>query len=58
LPVRDPQAPENVVVLDDITLCYVKANATLHACKAGLAATLRCMLDTEMPESGADEFAS
>lgn len=57
LPAGDPEAYENVVVLDDVTPCYVKANAALHACKAGLGAALRCMLDTEMPEYGADGFA-
>ena len=36
LPAGDPEAYENVIVLDDVTPCYVKANAALHACKAGL----------------------
>ena len=49
LPAGDPQAHENVVVLDDVAPCYVKANVALRACKAGLAAALHCMLDTEMP---------
>jgi hypothetical protein len=57
LPAGDPEAHENVVVLDDVTPCYVKANAALHACKAGLEAALHCMLDTETPEYGADGFA-
>ena len=46
LPAGDQEACENVVVLDDVTPCYVKANAALH-----------CLLDTEMPEYGADGFA-
>jgi hypothetical protein len=57
LPAGDPEAYENVVVLDDVTPCYVKANAALHACKAGLGAALHCMLDTETPEYGTDGFA-
>jgi hypothetical protein len=57
LPAGDPDAYENIVVLDDVTPCYVKANAALHACKAGLEAALHCMLDIEMPEYGADGFA-
>jgi hypothetical protein len=57
LPAGDQEACENVVVLDDVTPCYVKANAALHACKAGLEAALHCLLDTEMPEDGADGFA-
>jgi hypothetical protein len=40
LPLGDQQAGDNVVVLDDITPCYVKANAALHACKAGLGVAL------------------
>jgi hypothetical protein len=48
LPAGDPDAYENIVVLDDVTPCYVKANAALHACKAGLEAALHCMLDIEM----------
>ena len=58
LPAGDPEAYENVVVLDDVTPCYVKANAALHACKAGLGAALHCMRDTETPEYGADGFAA
>jgi hypothetical protein len=55
LPAGDPEAYENVVVLDDVTPCYVKANNALHVCKAGLVAALHCVL--EMPEYGADGFA-
>jgi hypothetical protein len=57
LPAGDPEAYENVFVLDDVTPCYVKANAALHACEAGLGAALHCMLDTETSEYGADGFA-
>ncbi len=46
LPAGDPEAYENVIVLDDVTPCYVKANAALHACKAGLEVALHCMLDS------------
>ena len=57
LPAGDPEAYENVIVLDDVTPCYVKANAALHACNAGLEVALHCMLDTELPKYRADGFA-
>jgi hypothetical protein len=47
LAARDPQAFENVVVLDDVTPCYLKANAALHTCRAGLEAALHFLTDTE-----------
>ena len=40
LPLGGQEAGDNVIVLDDITPCYVKANAALHACKAGLGVAL------------------
>ena len=40
LPLGGQEAAGNVIVLDDITPCYVKANAALHACNAGLAVAL------------------
>jgi hypothetical protein len=57
LPASDPEDYENIVVLDDVTPCYVKANAALHACEAGLGAALHCMLDTETSQYGTDRFA-
>ena len=40
LPLGGQEADGNVIVLDDITPCYMKANAALHACKAGLGIAL------------------
>jgi len=57
LPAGDPEAYEDVVVLDDVTPCYMKANAALHACQAGLGSALHCLLDAETSEYGADGFA-
>lgn len=57
LPAGDPAAYEDVVVLDDVTPCYMKANAALHACQAGLGSALHCLLDAETSEYGADGFA-
>jgi hypothetical protein len=40
LPLAGQEIGDNVHVLDDITPCYLKANAALHACKAGLGVAL------------------
>jgi hypothetical protein len=40
IPFGGQEARGNVIVLDDITPCYMKANAALHACKAGLGIAL------------------
>ena len=50
-------AIDNVIVLDDITPCYVKANAVLQACKAGLGAALNSLAGTEPPDLRMVEFA-
>ena len=50
LPLGDQEAGDNVIVLDDITPCYVKANAALHACKAGLGVALHFLSGAEPPE--------
>jgi hypothetical protein len=42
----------NVVVLDDITPCYVTASAVLNTCNAGLGVALRCLLDTRTSRRG------
>jgi hypothetical protein len=47
LPLDDLEACDNVVVLDDVTPCYVEANATLNACRAGLGVALHRLLDTD-----------
>jgi hypothetical protein len=40
------EAYDNVVVLDDVTPCYLRANAALNACNTGLAVALDSLLDT------------
>ena len=47
LPLGDLEAYDNVVVLDDVTPCYVQANATLKTCRAGLGVALHRLLDTD-----------
>jgi hypothetical protein len=44
----------NVVVLDDITPRYVRANAALTACNAGLGAALQVLLDAGPSRHGAE----
>jgi hypothetical protein len=40
----------NVVVLDDVTPCYIKVNAALNACNTGLGVALHLLLDTRTPK--------
>jgi hypothetical protein len=47
LPLGGQEAGGNVIVLDDITPCYVKANAALHACNAGLGVALHFLAGAE-----------
>ena len=47
LPLVGQEVAGNVIILDDITPCYVKANAVLHACKAGLGAALHSLSGAE-----------
>ena len=51
LPSSGQEAGDNVIVLDDITPCYVKANAALHACKAGLGVALHFLSGAEPQDS-------
>jgi hypothetical protein len=39
-----PDVHEDTVILDDITPCYLSANAALNACHAGLAVALHGLL--------------
>lgn len=48
----------NIVVLDDVTPCYVKANAALNACNSGLSAALHFLLDTRATQHVAGELAA
>jgi hypothetical protein len=56
LPLGVQDTGDNVIVLDDITPCYVKANAALHACKAGLGIALHFLAGTEPSDSRVVEF--
>jgi hypothetical protein len=56
LPLGSQDAGDNVIVLDDITPCFVKANAALHACKAGLGVALDFLAGTEPPIARVVEF--
>jgi hypothetical protein len=47
LPPDELEAYDDVVVLDDVTPHYVRANTALNACRAGLGVALHCLLDTE-----------
>ncbi len=57
LPLGGREAGDNVIVLDDITPCYVKANAVLQDCKAELGAALHSLWGAEPPDSRVVEFA-
>ena len=50
------EAAGNVFVLDDVTPRYVKANAALHACNAGLGEALHYLLDARAARHGSGEF--
>ena len=41
----DPDDAADVVVLDDVTPCYAKANAALIACNVNLSTALQSLLD-------------
>ena len=43
---------DNIVVLDDVTPRYVKANAALSACRTNLAAALDALQDRLPPQRG------
>jgi hypothetical protein len=57
LPLAAQETGDNVIVLDDITPCYLKANAALHACRAGLGVALHFLVDAEPSHSQLVEFA-
>jgi hypothetical protein len=56
-PLGNEELGGNVVVLDDVTPCYIRVNAALNACNAGLGVALHLMLDTRMPKHGTGEPA-
>jgi len=53
----DDDASSNVIVLDDVTPCYVKASAALKACDANLGIALDFLQDSRRSKRGAKEFA-
>ena len=57
LPLAGQEVGDNVIVLDDITPCYLKANAALHACRAGLGVALHSLSGAERPDSTMVELA-
>jgi hypothetical protein len=48
----------NVYVLDDVTPRYVKANAALNACNAGLGVALHCLLDAPATRHETSDFTA
>ncbi len=50
-------AASNVFVLDDVTPRYVKANAALDACNAGLGVALHYLLDAQTARHETSDFA-
>ena len=50
----DQNNAANVVVLDDVTPCYAKANAALIACNASLGSALQSLLDTSRQFTAAE----
>src|SRR5215472_13734210 len=47
---------DNIVVLDDVTPRYVKANSALNACATGLAAALDALQGAAQPRCGTAEI--
>src|ERR1700753_1394316 len=56
LPLASQEVADNVIVLDDITPCYLKANAALRACKAGLGVALDSLSGGQSSSSRIIEF--
>ena len=53
----NPETAADIAVLDDVTPCYVQANAALSACNASLGVALHLLRDirASKPEAGAAE---
>jgi hypothetical protein len=56
-PLGNQEIAGNIIVLDDVTPRYVKANATLSTCNAGLGVALHFLLDTRASRHGTGGFA-
>jgi hypothetical protein len=57
VPAVDPEIYDNVILLDDVTPCYLEANAALQSCKAVLGAAVQSLLAGKKPGDGADGVA-
>jgi hypothetical protein len=57
-PFGNQEASSNIVVLDDVTPRYVKANEALNACNTRLGAALHFLRDIKPPYRGAKGFAA
>jgi hypothetical protein len=53
-PLGNQEIAANVVVLDDVTPRYVRANAALNACNAALGGAMHFLLDNRTSRRGAD----
>jgi hypothetical protein len=56
-PPSDQELAANIIVLDDVTPRYLKANATLNSCNASLGIALHFLLDATTSKHGPDGFA-
>jgi hypothetical protein len=56
-PLGNQEISTNVVVLDDVTPRYIKANAALNTCHAGLGVALHFLMDDKTAKRDANEFA-
>src|SRR5258708_6644709 len=56
-PLGKDELSANVVLLDDVTPRYVKANAALNGCHASLGAALDFLMDTRTAKREAHELA-
>jgi hypothetical protein len=56
-PLGNQEIAANVVVLDDVTPRYIRANAALNACNAGLGVALHFLLDNRTSRHGTDQSA-
>jgi hypothetical protein len=57
-PLGNQEVSGNVVVLDNVTPRYLKANETLNACNARLDAALHFLRDIKPPYPGANGFGA
>jgi hypothetical protein len=57
-PLDNQEVSGDVVVLDDVTPRYLKANETLNACNAQLDAALHFLRDIKSPYRGANGFGA